>query len=51
MLARFIAALAAALVSSFAFAQLQTDKPMRMIVPFSAGAGTDMLSRIVARKR
>jgi tripartite-type tricarboxylate transporter receptor subunit TctC len=26
------------------------EKPMRMIVPFSAGAGTDLLSRIIARK-
>ncbi|MDB5921787.1 MAG: hypothetical protein JWN13_723, partial [Betaproteobacteria bacterium] len=40
MLVRFIAALAAALVPSSGFAQLQPDKPMRMIVPFSAGAGT-----------
>ena len=26
------------------------EKPMRMIVPFSPGAGTDMLSRVIARK-
>lgn len=26
------------------------EKPMRMIVPFSPGAGTDTLSRIIARK-
>ncbi|MGZ5146429.1 MAG: Bug family tripartite tricarboxylate transporter substrate binding protein, partial [Burkholderiales bacterium] len=50
MLVLFIAVLAAALFPSAAFAQLQPDKPIRMIVPFSAGAGTDMLSRIVARK-
>jgi tripartite-type tricarboxylate transporter receptor subunit TctC len=43
-----------ALVASFAtvpaVAQNYPEKPMRMIVPFSAGAGTDMLSRVIARK-
>lgn len=38
------------LATASAFAQTYPDKPMRMIVPFSAGAGTDLLSRIIARK-
>ena len=50
MLVRFIADLTAVLVSASAFAQLQTDKPMRMIVPFSAGAGTDTLTSIWSRR-
>ena len=44
-------ALIAALASSLAPAQTTyPDRPMRMIVPFSPGAGTDMLSRMAARK-
>ncbi len=31
-------------------AQTYPDKPLRMIVPFSAGAGSDLLSRLIARK-
>jgi tripartite-type tricarboxylate transporter receptor subunit TctC len=30
--------------------QAYPEKPMRIVVPFSAGAGTDLLSRIIARK-
>lgn len=36
--------------SAAATAQTFPDKAMRMIVPFSAGAGTDLLSRVIARK-
>ena len=50
--------LIATLASSFASAQTTStgsgqaypDRPLRMIVPFSPGAGTDMLSRMAARK-
>jgi len=45
-----ILALLGALAVAAAFAQSYPDRPLRMIVPFSPGAGTDMLSRIVARK-
>lgn len=38
------------LATAPAYAQSYPDKPMRMIVPFSAGAGTDLLSRMIARK-
>jgi tripartite-type tricarboxylate transporter receptor subunit TctC len=50
MLGRHWIAITAALAPAFAFPQAYPDKPMRIIVPFSAGAGTDMLSRIIARK-
>jgi tripartite-type tricarboxylate transporter receptor subunit TctC len=40
---------AGALLPPGAFAQAYPDRPIRIIVPFSAGAGTDMLGRIVAR--
>ncbi len=42
--------LLAALAPTLVFAQAYPDRPMRIIVPFSAGAGTDMLSRVIARK-
>ncbi|WP_341892489.1 tripartite tricarboxylate transporter substrate binding protein [Variovorax sp. YR752] len=45
-------ALAAALATGSAFAQQQAttwpDKPIRMIVPYAAGGGTDVFARIVA---
>ena len=50
MLARLTILLVASLAMASAIAQTYPDKPMRMIVPFSAGAGTDMLSRLIARK-
>ena len=45
-----ITALIAALATTSAFSQTFPEKPMRMIVPFSAGAGSDLLSRMIARK-
>ena len=36
--------------SSGGSGQAYPDRPLRMIVPFSPGAGTDMLSRMAARK-
>jgi tripartite-type tricarboxylate transporter receptor subunit TctC len=50
MFARRITALIAALATTPAFAQAFPEKTMRMIVPFSAGAGSDLLSRMIARK-
>ncbi|HTE13655.1 MAG TPA: tripartite tricarboxylate transporter substrate binding protein [Burkholderiales bacterium] len=51
MFARFSFVLCAGLAATTcALAQSYPDKPMRMIVPFSPGAGTDMLSRVIARK-
>jgi tripartite-type tricarboxylate transporter receptor subunit TctC len=50
MYARLLAALIAALAMDAAYAQTYPDKPMRMIAPFSAGAGSDLLSRLIARK-
>jgi tripartite-type tricarboxylate transporter receptor subunit TctC len=36
--------------STVTFAQNFPEKPLRLIVPFSAGAGTDLLSRLMAKK-
>ena len=38
------------LFAASAVAQNFPERPLRMIVPFSPGAGTDMLARIAARK-
>ena len=45
-----LAVAAASLASSFAFAQAWPAKPIRLIVPFPAGGGTDIISREVAHK-
>ena len=50
MFAPRITALIAALATTSAFGQGFPEKPMRIIVPFSAGAGSDLLSRMIARK-
>lgn len=50
MFARLFSVLFAALAMTSVCAQSYPDKPLRMIVPFSAGAGTDLLSRLIARK-
>lgn len=44
-------ALAAAMVAgSCALAQTFPSKPLRMIVPFAAGGGTDVIARLIAQK-
>jgi tripartite-type tricarboxylate transporter receptor subunit TctC len=43
-------ALAMACFSSSALAQKYPNKPVRMIVPFAAGGGTDIMARIIAQK-
>jgi tripartite-type tricarboxylate transporter receptor subunit TctC len=50
MLIRFFSALIALLAAASAIAQGYPDKSLRMIVPFSAGAGSDLLGRLIARK-
>ncbi|MCX7138363.1 MAG: hypothetical protein NTW47_17470 [Proteobacteria bacterium] len=50
MFARLLITPLAVLATTSAYAQSYPDKAMRMIVPFSAGAGTDLLSRVIARK-
>lgn len=43
-------ALATACFSGNALAQKYPNKPVRMIVPFAAGGGTDIMARIIAQK-
>jgi len=50
MFARFVYLLLAAFATNAAFAQAWPEKSMRIIVPFSAGAGSDLLGRLIARK-
>ena len=50
MFARLSSTLLAALITNAVFAQTYPEKSMRMIVPFSAGAGSDLLGRLIARK-
>ena len=38
------------LMSAFAIAQNFPDKPIRVVVPFAAGSGTDILARIVTEE-
>jgi len=38
------------LMSAFAVAQTFPDKPIRVVVPFAAGSGTDILARIVTEE-
>lgn len=46
----FIGALAAALAAPWAARGQTTNKNLRIVVPFPAGGGTDVLARIVAEK-
>ncbi len=46
---RFLVALLSFVVAAAAFAQYP-DKPIKLIVPFAAGAGTDAVARFVAQK-
>jgi tripartite-type tricarboxylate transporter receptor subunit TctC len=45
-----LAALALALCSIAAHAQTYPDRPIRVIVPFAAGGGTDFLARLVSER-
>jgi tripartite-type tricarboxylate transporter receptor subunit TctC len=49
-LTRLSIAASALVCATTAHAQSYPDKSMRMIVPFSAGAGSDLLGRLIARK-
>ena len=44
------ALIAASGISSLAFAQEYPTKPIRMIVPFAPGGGTDVVARVLAQK-
>jgi tripartite-type tricarboxylate transporter receptor subunit TctC len=50
MTKKIVAILALALGASTAIAQTWPDKPIRLIVPFPPGGGTDILSRLVGAK-
>src|SRR2546423_3685878 len=50
MLFRTLVVLAALLPAEAALAQTYPNKPIRMIVPFTAGGPTDVIARIVAQK-
>ncbi len=47
---RFVVAVALAVASSSAFAQAYPNKPIRMVLPFPPGGGTDTLGRLVAER-
>jgi tripartite-type tricarboxylate transporter receptor subunit TctC len=50
MFARLFSFLLAVFTTNAAVAQSYPEKSMRMIVPFSAGAGSDLVGRLIARK-
>ena len=46
----FLLACAAVACASGAIAQNYPDKPIRIVVPFPAGGGTDSLTRLIAQE-
>ena len=50
MLKKFLAVIACVLVTGNAFAQAYPSKPIRMIVGFPPGGGTDVVARVISAK-
>ena len=44
------ASLAAAISAGVCFAQVFPSKPVRIVSPFPAGGGTDLVARLIARQ-
>jgi len=50
MLRRFFVAIACAVVAGSTFAQAYPSKPVKMIVGFPPGGGTDVVARVISQK-
>ena len=50
MLKKFLVVIACVLVAGNAFAQAYPSKPVRMIVGFPPGGGTDVVARVISQK-